>query len=546
MNPIGDSSSSALLEIQIEESLSRETLMNIDSTNHDDDRMFFLLCPIILILCFLSSLLLPPVTQTIERIYPFETLNAHRHPQIHPVESSKSLNQIELSQIKSDQYTEQSEIFRSELKTSKFSIESLSSSNQFLDLSLIFILDNSLPIHYQQIFNRTNQKVVILDIETNIDMQIHHQSKTDNRFLSEFSVIFSRFSNQSQKIPSFRLFLTKYSTYQITLSLLHHQFYQKFAIDDQDLFQFIVGFKAIWTFGNSSIPFYQSFIKLLYFSVILVLMILFFMRTRQVSVSVLHLEQKLTICLLFISFLIDNPFHFILIDKCPSFSMFFDELSIHCFNVYLRFFILVLFDSLRFKNRKINHCFLTPKLIFFVIFLFIEVYSGFLIAKHNGITRFRDLNINFDLCNYKQDFKTIYSVDNLRSNEMKLSILYSFKEQFVLSLFKVCQSVFYIWLSIVVIRSFFEIDVTERYKFFVYLAMSLMLGLLIHFSDHVIRNINRYQNTLVLFLFKLSVENLFAISMILFHWPYELITDQQYLYPNEMNHELGDLYDSDK
>lgn len=236
-------------------------------------------------------------------------------------------------------------------------------------------------------------------------------------------------------------------------------------------------------------------------------------------------------------------------------------------NIYLRFFIYVLFDSLRFKNRRIGHCFFIPKILFFFFFLCFELILSFI--QTEKVTDFKwshpnsqvyktsdiDNNNNF----FQNEFKIskqldFYSNERLLHNNLYFGLINDDKnneknlyEKSAFFLTKISELIYIACLILVIIRSFREIDVTERYKFFTYFSVSFTMILLIGLSDCFLSRSKKFANTLTPFLFKLSVYNFYALLMMFFHWPYELITDQQYLDPDDVEVGVADFYnESDK
>ena len=468
-----------------------------------------------------------------------------------------------------------------------FSIESLSALNQFLFLSVSFIknsqfnsFNNSKEFNNSQTHSKNDFLTLFADIaiQTDLSNQIH-ETDFSSHSLPNSLLFFQNNRNISQKVPVLKNQLTKYTTFSSTVSISSNNFLnrnnQNFLpnTEDNDLFDNIVGCRAYWTFGNSSIPFYQSFIKLFFFTINLILIVSFLCRTR-CNTTVLHLEQILSIFLLFSTFLIDNPFHYFLIVKLPKFSLIYDEISKTLFNVYLRFFIFVLFDSLRFKNRRIGRCFFIPKIFFFFFFLFFEIISSLIQAKkavdfkwpNTLLQSFKKPNLitnkNEMAKIYKNELKfnkrlNMYSNERLLHNNLCFGLINNdvydgndgknFYGKTVYFLSKIFDLSFITWFIIVIIRSFKDIDVTERYKFFMYFSVTAVMFLLIGITDCFLARMKKFANTLIPFLFKLSIHNFFAILMMIFHWPYELITDQQYLDPDEVDGGVEDFYnESDK
>lgn len=72
------------------------------------------------------------------------------------------------------------------------------------------------------------------------------------------------------------------------------------------------------------------------------------------------------------------------------------------------------------------------------------------------------------------------------------------------------------------------IDITEKYKFSVYSNVSIICISVIMFVDFVLKPRRIFQDTSLSFAIHFTVQNLFVLLMVVFHWPYETLTDQQY------------------
>lgn len=558
MESIGDSSSGCLIDIQIDESLSRETLMSIDSANQKEDCGIFTFFSALLVLCFFSYLFLPNLTTTLKYNYMLHD---------RPIEYTSTNHQ---SSIDAKQNIKQ--------KYATFSIESLSSTNQFLLLSVSFIKKSQTNLQKSIISNISNffsekdflMSCVDIAIQTDLSNQIHVTDFSSHSIPNSI-LFFPQDQNASQKVPLLKYQLTKYTTFSSTVSISNNNYdlNGKLIKENSDLFNSIVGCRVYWTFGNNYIPFYQSFIKLTFFIVNFISMVSFLYRTK-CNASILHLEQILSILLLFFTFLIDNPFHYLLIAKFPKISLIYDEISKTIFNVYLRFFIFVLFDSLRFKNRRIGRCFFLPKILFFFFFLFSELLSSLVQAKKavdfkwpnpllQGVKLSDVKNMNKIFRNELKIDKqlNLFSADRLLHTNLYFGLINNdfftekteknFYGKAVFFFSKIFEISFAICLILVVTRSFKEIDATERYKFFMYFSVSAIMFLLIGITDCFLSQMKKFGNTLTPFIVKLSIYNFFALLMIFFHWPYELITDQQYLDPDEVENDVADFYnESDK
>ena len=124
-------------------------------------------------------------------------------------------------------------------------------------------------------------------------------------------------------------------------------------------------------------------------SAIFGIIVLFYITFRLSSMSfkLWHLEQKLTIPLLGLLILFNNPLYFFMVSKPNPVFIIYDSIFTNLFNSYLKFFILCLFDSLRYKNRNTNSCFFIPKCIFIIIFFGFNIVHS---INHN-IQSFSDI-----------------------------------------------------------------------------------------------------------------------------------------------------------
>jgi hypothetical protein len=165
------------------------------------------------------------------------------------------------------------------------------------------------------------------------------------------------------------------------------------------------------------------------------------------------------------------------------------------FTSYFRFFVLVLFDSLKYKNRKTNGCFFGPKLCFAII--------QFLISAGHGIT---DDVVSFG--------------DSPDSDARGL-----FLERFETVLFVI----YYIWTIVSIMGAFAQVDVTERYKFNMYLAAVGSCLIILGLAQGVFRRLKLFRNSSLHFVIAFSIHNVFVLLMAYCHWPYEVLHDQNYL-----------------
>jgi hypothetical protein len=255
----------------------------------------------------------------------------------------------------------------------------------------------------------------------------------------------------------------------------------------------ISGIRAIWTTGDLDQPLIQSSFRLLYSISILVALVLLMWRLRNMSFKIWHLEQKLTLFLLVFAFFADDPLDFIEQLEVTAFAVYYDILSSSCFHIYLLFFILVLFDSLRFKNRKTDSCFCVPKILFFCTFLTIEVIHRFGGSSGILLWRFNEKN-----------------------------------ERLVRAGRVLCEVISCVWIMGAVFFAGRFTDVTEQYKFSVYAGVCLVAVTVLGALEFLVKHSIFFQQNSLTFVIPFSVPNFFVLLMAIFHWPYEVLVDQQY------------------
>ena len=248
-----------------------------------------------------------------------------------------------------------------------------------------------------------------------------------------------------------------------------------------------------------------------------------------------HLEQKLTVPLIIIAILYDNPLYFVRylssktsnssnppsISPFPPFSETSETIISSLFDSYFNFFLLVIFDSLRFKNRKIDRCFFWPKIIFF-IFNF-AIYTT--ISLRNEISQYNIYHKNqistsnsiFSFFSSSFTLDKLLKIDPLRPN---VSFLIFF-----------VWSAYFIWLVYIVSNASCKVDITERYKFNMYFTSSCFSLFLLFFVNifHFLQLNSFFRYSSLCFVTEFVVKNVFVLLMAYFHWPYEVLQDQQYI-----------------
>lgn len=201
------------------------------------------------------------------------------------------------------------------------------------------------------------------------------------------------------------------------------------------------------------------------------------MRLRSMPFKLWHVEQKVTIPLLFLTVLYCNPFYiFFVYHPSPLYSLW-NGIFSALFFAYARFFILVLFGSFRYANKKIETTFFVPKLVYALVLFAASVFKSY--------NSFPQVSPAFALATY---------VDH------GLYVLYL------------------IWFFSELIRAVFVVDVTDLYKLKLYVCSACVF---IAASIFVRQTYNSSLSFTLLF----STENVFALFMAYCHWPYEVMHD---------------------
>ena len=421
------SSDDVLIDLRIEESLSREVLMSIDSSNRKEDCWTFGFFLAILICCFLLGLFGPPLVQ------------------------------------------HQTNTKRFEDSTTKFvfALDEISPQNHFIDCDVSFIRSNA-GLASDEVLDNLEFRTLKYKDGTGVELRTIS--------LGAVSVVFPAQSAYSRRIHVFADRML---------------FYDKIAVKVPN-----VGYGVVvkWTYGDPRQAFVQTGFRSL-FSLACIFALLFLVcRLRKIPFKIWHLEQRLTVFLLVFAILADDPLYFIQWLEATRVGIIYDVVSDSLFKVYLLFFMLALFDSLRYKNRKIDSCFFAPKYMFFVVMLVADLLHR--LYEHSQTYAFTQLASPW----------TKSLVDTIQWSLQILSIL---------------------WLIFAIWQASVMIDITEKYKFTVYAITCLSSFLIVTFFE-LISQLKLLRHTSLSFVMVFSVQNCFVLIMTTFHWPFELLSDRQY------------------
>ena len=217
----------------------------------------------------------------------------------------------------------------------------------------------------------------------------------------------------------------------------------------------------------------------------LLFMLMLAARLRSMPFKLWHVEQKVTIPLLLISALYCNPFYVFVMYHPSEFWDQWNVMMTAVFASYVRFFIIVLFGSFNYANKRIGRRFFVPKLVYAAIV--------FVVCLWRGRTEFPNRSPNVNVAEYL---------------DRALSAFY------------------YAWLLFEAVRSYTVTDITERYKYNMYVVASIVLIATSLFTRTFLAT--NYRTSLT-FTLLFSVENVFALFMAYCHWPYEVMHDQSYV-----------------
>ena len=429
---MNDSSSDDMVNIQIEESLVRETLMSIDSANFNEDLLTILSFGFILIFVLLTGIFGPPDT----------------------------IPHSNIITISND-----SAIFETKIPYTDFS-----SLNNHLAVALSFTPRN-----------KTSSRIMNVNFHYTIKcINKHSVVRTQNEKFKEYTVYYNAGSAKTTRIHLFNHTLITYDSLELNLVFDHA---------GVDFESFTVNFDT----GSPEHTIFQIYFRIIFSAIALLFLVFLLFKLRKLGFKLWHLEQKMTVPLLFLLFLYNDPLYVIHCYYPSIVVVIFDRLVYALFHAYLSFFILVLFDSLRYKNRKTDSCFFLPKITLCVIM--------FIFYAAHGI--YDELHM-YDEQSGRDPIENGLAITEL-----------------------VFYLVFVVLAAFSIIVSGIQVDVTERYKFNIYLSSGIIAVVIMAIAQ-VLFSMKFIYGTSLSFVLKFAVENVFSLLMAYFHWPYEVLQDQQY------------------
>ena len=412
-----EATSDSMVEIQIEESLVRETLMTIDSANSREDFITLAAFFCVIILTALAGLYGPPASMTFRK----------------------------------DRL-----VTNTEQETIRYKSNSISSLNRHLSLS--FALER-------------RQKEGDLDECVSVSYVV--ECKYDG---IQAKVAQDRIERACFKCVSGAAVTTSLELFSDN-SVSYNEIIVSVSVSGN-----LAKYSALIVDGVAGVrehTIFQMYVRVLFSFFAVVFFVLFIFRLRSMPVKLWHLEQRLTVPLLALDCLFCDPF-FVFDAYWPSSAfVIYDAICCGVFKSYVCFFVLTLFDSLRYKNRRTDKCFFVPK------FLFTAVLFGVLTYRE---LRNRSLAI-----------------------EPFLWVAY------------------YAWAIYSIIVASLQVDITERYKFNMYL-IAVASSMALTFTGNVLFvHLKLALDTSIHFALSFAVENMFVLLMACFHWPFEVLHDHSFM-----------------
>jgi hypothetical protein len=433
-----------MIDIQIEESLGRETLMAIDSANFRDDLFSIGGFILILLITTITGILGPRPTETKVQVTKFV------EPKSHTGLVAPQSQEVSMT------------------------ITNISRKNRFVSFSLSFNLDknsNSPP-----------------DTNFSYAYKVSLSKKGKKRVKSNYvdgARIFIRPGDKTSAI------IDVFSTKVINFDAI--QFYA--TVDSVKGFSSV---NLIEEHGFTQHTIFQIYFKTIFALIEIAFLVLFVARLKSVQFKLWHLEQKLTVPLVLLVILYNNPLSFFTISHPTYVTVILDTVIDCLFTVYFRFFILVLFDSLRYKNRKTDECFFVPKIAYSIL--------DFLIMVSHGIYE--------DISNTTQ-VHTALSVITIVEYILFCGYL--------------------VWAAVSIAVAGCQVDITERYKYIIYMVSGLSALLLLGLSELFLGLMGFLENSALKFVENYAIENVFVMLIAYYHWPYEVLHDQNYIDGDDPN-----------
>ena len=425
-----ESSSGNLIDIQIEQSLVRETLMVIDSANCKED--------LFTLIGFISALI---IALAIGILGPQEDINS-----------------------------EHGYIIKYNSKSIEIPFNGIKSTMRTIKVDIYFGKGANIPYF---------ESTASFDVTVR-KLKGAHLVGEEKKSIINKTIVFGENDTESQLFNIFSDNCIVYNNINIAINNLKI---------DARLTQLYVRINN----GTEEHTMFQIYIRTIFASFCTLMLTLFLIKLRPVGVSLWHLEQKLTAPLALITMCLNNPlFSFYAFFPAKWFILV-DDIFQALYTAYFNLFILILFDSLRCKNRKTDSFFFAPKFVLAII-QFIASLSFVL-------------------------YKDMLNGDPLYSADVEDKLNWA---EFII------RYLFYAYIVVSIVRASIDVDVTERYKLIIYIA-SCGTALCITLIADLINKFSSFgAESSIKFITNYSVKSIFVMLMIYFHWPYEILNDQAY------------------
>lgn len=244
---------------------------------------------------------------------------------------------------------------------------------------------------------------------------------------------------------------------------------------------------------------FQMYFRIVFSIFALLFLIMLVVRLKFVPMKHWHIEQKLTLGLLAANFLYCNPIYLL---HCyyPSTGLLSWNVFVEAlFAAYFAFFVLVLFDSLRYRNKKSGVCFLFPKAVFAaVVFVVTMLHTVAHDIRDTIFTSINDPHMNSDFARVMDYARAIVVV------------------------------IFCVWVFTRMFASLMKVDVTEKYKVNMYVA-TVAACVIVTTAEYVLKKMHVMDGSAVFFVVSFTLQNVFVLTMAYCHWPYEVLHDQGYV-----------------
>jgi len=427
------SSSDHFVDIQISESLGKESLMSIDSSNIKDDFVSIAGFFILLAISVLTGYYGPPKYSSRSYEHYFSTGSVEKCP---------------------------------------FSLSKLSNLNRHLSIDIYFSVKNDFSIENQSV---------------NIDYKFACSKKSSTTMANTGSKMDVRLRSQPK---------TNFSNtvHIFTDHLLNYDY-----IEGEVL---VLGYEGIKsaivqvTYGNRINTIYELYIRTAFFLISSVFFVSFFLRLRKSNMSQWHIEQLFTLLLAFLQLLYNNPFFYLFI-KFPSYISILFMIIINCsLKSFLAVYPVLVFDLFRTKNMKTNS-------LFFKVSFFIMCFVAF----------------------FSRETYFVFNSLNIKSYDSKLESIFLQIEIFI-------HSISLFWTIMKVFNSMKYVDSTDLYKFKLY-TLTIVPFYCMHCLCFVSSSLEWLSNSSLVFMLSISPQNIIAMISIYFHWPYEVLNDQEYMDPSQ-------------